>query len=770
MFIVDEYGGKLRVATKTKKVDIETFQGWITEATFSQQMMRAEMWTDAEFVDGVQNTYEQMEKAEDAGMKLLTINRIFPVTNMLRGLQASNPLQATAKGRTKDDTEAALALSEGIQFVYDQYEGEFVIATAFGDQIIPGIGWLHAGFASDPRKERVRIAYRDWKEIWWDPFASPWLDPEHCRYAFQQRWMDLEDLVAMFPERESEIRDMSGELSGHSRYYGTVINDEAQQVEDLKRMLTGSGSVDSVRNRVRPAEIWYTVWADGLFAVYRDGKVLEVDENKSVFEQYEMVRDSQQLIKTTVKKMRVATILGELILQDIPTPFPHHEFPFIPFIGYLDRNNNPYGVVRQMRDMNIEVNERRSMALALLSKKQIIAESSTVDKPEKLQNLYEEGQKPDGMLVVQPGTIDRIRVVEHGAMAQAQVNLMQQSEGEIQQISGANAEQMGYRSNATSGTAIDKRQQQSTIINASLFQNTRRSLKKLGEQTACLIQGEWTQEKILRITDRLTGSERFIEVNKRVEENGVSLIKNDITTLKADIVISDAPLTDTVREKNMDMIIEWVKKSPPEIIPHLMNLAFELSSIPNKEILLQRIKPILGIDPTDEDLTSDEIKEKAIQKLKSQAEEAQKQGQFAEQQIQLQLQNQDLLNQKLMAEIENLKTKPITDRMKADAAAEKVQITAYKTGADVELKKGQAGLAREKAQYEAYRDGDERAHEREVGAQDLNHQEQAHQMKLRQGQELHEQKLEQKAAELKEKKSEGKKDDSGTGSKGGQKN
>jgi len=71
----------------------------------------------------------------------------------------------------------------------------------------------------------------------------------------------------------------------------------------------------------------------------------------------------------------------------------------------------------------------------------------------------------------------------------------------------------------------------------------------------------------------------------------------------------------------MNLIIEWVKKSPPEIIPHLMTMAFEMSNIPNKEQTLAKLKPILGVNPEDEDLTVEEMKQKTIKALEEQQAE-----------------------------------------------------------------------------------------------------------------------------------------------------
>ena len=72
--------------------------------------------------------------------------------------------------------------------------------------------------------------------MFWDPFASPWLESDKCRYAFFQRWMDLFDLQCLYPEREKEIGEAFSGLSAHDSDY-SYMDDEADIVEQDKRVL-----------------------------------------------------------------------------------------------------------------------------------------------------------------------------------------------------------------------------------------------------------------------------------------------------------------------------------------------------------------------------------------------------------------------------------------------------------------------------------------------------------------------------------------------------
>ncbi len=697
-----------------KHPDIKTLNSWVAEAAYAFRDWRAESWRDCEMYDGgqAQWDFQEWEDAKAAGMNPLTINRTFPIVNLLIGAQALNKFEVIAKGRTQFDTETADYVTEAIKFIMDQNDGEFLISAAFKDQVIPGFGCLSPCLNPDPRKEKIRVVQRDWKEMWWDPFgASPWFSPNSCRYVFFQRWVELSELIATFPEKRRELEDQFGTLTGSALDTSSSMSnfqDEATLVEQERLVLGGSDWADARRKRVRPVELWYPRFEKGWFAVFPNGDVIELTKKQSPRERYTIVHAATEVVGTIVRKMYTATFLNDLVLQaEVPSPYPHDEFPYVPFVGYIDRWGHPYGLPRQIRGQDEEVNKRRTMALALLKARRVILESDIVENADqhKLQDIYEEANKLDGFIVTQPGKSRSIIIQEQAQLMPSQIALLEQSEKEMQEMVGANDDRRGLQTNATSGKAIEARQQAGAIMTAGLFDNLRRSLKILGTHLVANMQGFWTQEKVLRITDRLTSADKFIALNQRIRNNdGVVTIRNNITQGKYDIVVSDAPISDTVREQNMNLVIEWVKKSPPEVIPHLINVAFELSNLPNKEKLLARIRPLLGMRPGEENLTAEEVKQKVMQEFQAQVEAQKQQAAIAAEAAKLQLQNQALQNEKIKAEIRNLQEKARVDRAQAVTNIKKrrsdIGVQEVKATSDAKYKDDRTALASMKIRME----------------------------------------------------------------------
>jgi len=640
---------------------LRKWAAYVEEAHLVSKAWRGESWTDEEMYDGLQATPAEIEDYKMKGIDLITINRTFPAVNLILGSQAINRHDITAKARTSKDSEISQTMSESVKFVMDQSSGYYLIAQAFKNQIIPGVGNIFVGKNRDPRHEVVSVKYRDWKECFSDPFADIWAEADTCRYKFWQKWVDLDALQAAYPEKKKDLDGMFSTLTEKVKETYSYDADEAEEVEELKQIAVGVPWVDGTRRRVRPVEIWYTKPTTVLFATFEDGSVKEIDDSKDPREQMLMVRHSSELIRATVPKMFSAVFCSTVILRDeTPSDLGHDQYPFVPFVGYVDRYGFPYGVPRQIRGQDIEVNKRRSMALALMNTRRIIAEEGIASTKKEWDAIHKEANSLDGMVVVKNGGISKIKIDENEELAVSQIGILGQSEKEIQEISGANGEASGYQTNVTSGVALDKKMNQSGVMTAPLFDNLRRSVKMVGERIGAGIQKEWTGPKVLRVTDRMTGADKFLEINKRFEGG----IKNNLTQGRYDYVVSDSPKSDTVREKNMSLIIEWVKKSPPEVIPHLMNIAFEMADLPNKEQFLEKIKPLLGYDPLEEDMDADERKQKLVEQLEAEKQAQAHQAELENMAVELELNKKTLENEKIKAQIEEIIAK--ADKARAD--------------------------------------------------------------------------------------------------------
>ncbi len=671
--------------SECKVTPIETLLSYVSEAQTAHEAWRADSWNDFEFRDGAQWSSQDVQRLKDKGITALTINRTFPILNLVYGHYLNNRSDIVAKGRTKEDNELAQVMSEGVQFVIDQNRGQQQMAFAFNQQIITGFGCLQVGFNNDPRKEHISLTPLQWYSVWWDPYASPWMNKEDCRYAFTAAWTNLDDLIALFPEKKSELNEQFNSLSYDS--FTPEVYDQGTQVEDQKEYLSSGDWVNTSRRRVRPVEMWYTSIQKSWFAKMPNGNVLDLDTMASPQAQFQAIQGAQEVLAANVKKMRVATFLGNLKLQDCPTPYIHDEYPYVPYVGYLDRYNYPFGIPRQIKEQDQEVNARRSMALSLLSSRRVITEKGAAEDENR---VYAEANRQDGFIVMKKDKMNRVKIEEMSNMASSQMDMLMQSEREIQEIAGANDETLGYNSPSRSGKALAEKKQSSATVTASLLENAKYSQKMLGERLTALIQDTWTDEKVLRVTDRVTGAEKFVSINERTyDDRGTTVIRNNITQARFDLVITDKPMTDTMREKNLETIFAAINNAPQEAIGPLLNLALEISDIPNKDLLLDQVRQATGISPLDDNLTTEERE----QKTAMEAQAKQEQEQIQQQQEQME---RGLENDKTKAEAEKLRADAAASLARAGAEKQKVDQQGYQIGVQT------AQMTRNNAQEDTY--------------------------------------------------------------------
>lgn len=655
------------------EIDLKTRRQWVNDAKDGLRQTKEDAWRCHEAVDGKILTDDDYNAMVEAGIDPLEINRIAPVVGLLSGTQTINRRDIIAKGRTSKDSQMQEIMTEGIAYTLDQNNGDYLISQEFQNQLKGGLGYLSIEDNTDPRQEEIKLKSVPWHNMWYDPFApDPWLNPDTCRYCFYNPWMDLDELTARFPEKKREIEGQFNTYAAASKETATntFFLDEGDTVEE-ERIYSHSW-VNADRKRVRPVDMWYTRIEKTLFAVFADGSYLEITDDLPWEKVHYAVQNAQKIVPARVRKMWSSIFFGEIEMSNEKTKLPHDQFKFIPFVGYVDRFGFPYGVPMQLIGLNIEMIKRRSMALALLKSRRVLIEEDAApsDDPNGLGNLHEESQKIDGFMVLARNALasGKIKIVEQAQLLQGQEALAQICEQEIKEISGANDEAQGWDGDAQSGRAMEIKIQRSATTTAQMFDNCARSQKMIGEQITAMIQGRWTGEKVLRITDSMTGAERFVELNKPHDiGGGVIEIRNNITQGRYDLIISEAQQTDTVRARNLTLLREWMSEATEEIKPILMSIAMEISDLPNKETIMAKVRPLLGMQPGEEDLTPEEIKEKQEQQAEAEAQKQQEAAKLQQEAVLLSLKEQEAKVKKLMAEAEKIMQELQIKRETADA-------------------------------------------------------------------------------------------------------
>jgi hypothetical protein len=260
-------------------------------------------------------------------------------------------------------------------------------------------------------------------------------------------------------------------------------------------------------------------------------------------------------------------------------------------------------VIRALRDAQDGLNKRHSKAHWILSTNGVIMEKNAVDD---LEATREEMARPDHMIVVNPGK--RFETNRDIGLADQHIQLMGQDANFIRKIGGVSDENLGRQSNATSGIAIQSRQDMGSVVTTEPFDNHRYALQQLGEMELSMCEQFYTEAKAIRLVGG-RGQYKFMELNTP-DETG--RILNDITAFEADFVMSEQDYRSTLRQVMQESLFEIVGKIAQmgpgglQAALNMLDLVVDIDGLPNREELISRIRKITGQRDPDAEMTPEE--------------------------------------------------------------------------------------------------------------------------------------------------------------------
>lgn len=611
--------------------------GYYQQELDRQADNRAQMAIDEDFYDHIQWSEDDARALRERGQAPLVYNVISQSVNWVIGSEKRGRVDYKVLPRGAEDAKPAKRKTELMKYLSDVNRSPFNRSRAFEDAVKVGIGWVEDGVQDDDDGEPVYDRYESWRNVLWDS-ASTEMDLSDARYMIRSKWLDVDVATALLPERADIIRRASVSSTndvGYDLEYGDEPMDS--QEEELDNYGIRATNTDA-RRRVRMIEVWFRVPrnVEKIVGGQFTGDVYDPDHPGH---QQELENGLAKLGSRMQMKMHVAilTVAGLCYLGE--SPYRHNKFPFTPIWGYRrGRDGLPYGMIRGLRDIQEDINKRASKALYILSTNKVLMEEGAV---EDIEEFREEVARPDGILEYKANK--RIDLNVDRDLAPAHLDLMGRSISMIQSVSGVTDELMGRTTNATSGVAVEARQQQGQMSTSKFFDNLRFAWQLQGEKQLSLIEQYFTDEKVFRITNE-RGNPEFVNVNDGLPEN-------DIVRSKADFVISEGEWRASMRQAQAEQLMEMITRMPPEVAIVILDLVVESMDLPNREEIVKRIRAINGQrDPDATELTPEE---QAQMQAQAEQQELQKQMVMAELRIKLaEAGKTEAETQKTLAEIE----------------------------------------------------------------------------------------------------------------------
>ena len=371
--------------------------------------------------------------------------------------------------------------------------------------------------------------------------------------------------------------------------------------------------VSHKRRRVRLIECEYRVpekvqrLKGGIFK----GEIYDENDPRHV---EAVLSGASALASKVMMRVRLAHMTVKDLLWEGPSPYRHNRFRFTPIWCYRrGRDNLPYGMIRAIRDIQDDINKRASKALHILSSNKVIMDEGALPEGTTLDEFAEEIARPDAIIIKRAGK--ELVINAERDLAAPHLDLMSRGINMIQQVGGVTDELLGRTTNAVSGVAVQKRQEQGSLATNKPFDNLRLAVQMQGELQLSLLEQFVTGEKTFRITNE-RGTPEFIRINDGLPEN-------EITRSKADFIISEADWRSTMRQAAAEQLMEMISRMPPQVGLMLLDLAVESMDLPNREEIAKRIRAQTGMrDPDQQEPTPEEMQQMQAAQAQQQAQEA----------------------------------------------------------------------------------------------------------------------------------------------------
>jgi len=608
-----------------------------------------------------------MQELDDQGRPALTINTILPTINAVLGEQSTKKADITFKPRGGGNQDVADVLTKVYQQVADNNKLEWVENQVFSDGLIQDRGYFDVRIDfSDHIQGEVRIEAKDPLDILIDPDAKHY-DPRTWNEIFETKWMSIEEIEETYGQDQADKLRMLAET-------GTTLGADSMEFEEERYGDTDEynygqqypGDPENARmlRSIRVIERQYYRLKECMY--YLDpvtGDMRDVPQNwtkkkrENFADQYGL-----DILTKTVRKVRWTVTADTVVLFDDWSPYKH--FTIVPYFPYF-RRGKPFGMVRNLLSPQEQLNKITSQELHIVN---TTANSGWIVENGSLSgmtadDLEEHGAETGLVLEFNRGSSPPAKIPPN-QIPTGLDRLGQKAAANIKQISGITDAMLGQDSAEVSGVAIQAKQNRGSMLLQVPLTNLAKSRQYLAESILDLIQGYYTEERVIQITDE---SDPYkprtqLRVNQMTPEGQII---NDLQLGEYDVIVSNAPARDNFDEMQFAEAISLRQVGVP--IPD--DMIVEYSHLSRKADVADRIRKMQGTAPP----TPEQI-------------------QLQQFQMESQIRSTQLEIAKLEAEVANLQTQAAVNVAKVDQIENEPQLKIAELQSKLQTKREELDL------------------------------------------------------------------------------
>jgi hypothetical protein len=540
-----------------------------------------------EFRAGKQWEDTDKKVLEGANRACLTINESGAQIDSLLGYQRNNRSDFKHRPIEGGDAKVGQIADEIIKNICEQNGFVFEESRVSEDQYVAGLGNFNVNIDFDDNIEGDIVVERmSWRDVLYGPYEK--LDGSDCEYLVKQKMYSKERLKTMFPEKAEDIQknydhwyDYKDKktISGmeYSEATGTIFLADNEMPK-----------LDIAKKEYRLIECWRRHYREEYILIdLRSGGIENITGvSKAIRKQFEKRAEEFKVVRRVVYDMRVTKIAGDVLLSDeISDLPPKFGFDVIPVHAKF-QNGKWWGKMEEMKDLQREVNHRRSQLVDIINKSvsyMWMIDDDTFNNPADEQEFKDHATTPG--FVGKVADVGRPPLkIEGGKVPVEVIQLEQLSKDSLYRIANIPMESQGDSKMELSGAAIREKTQVALQANRYLFDNMNMAKKIMAKKIMALVQKYYTPERIIRLIRNNRPEAEMAQQPEALNMDDQAIMEllenNDLMEL--DLVVDTSPYSPTIRMGNQILLQEMIKQGAPIPFPYFI----QQSDLPDKENLL----------------------------------------------------------------------------------------------------------------------------------------------------------------------------------------
>jgi hypothetical protein len=498
--------------------------------------LREKIREDFKFELGNQWDAEDVETLRKAGVKALTINKLKPIIKLLTGIERQSKSDYKAFPEGSEDAITGEITTRLMKNIVKNSNLEIKFSDVFKNGAIGGMCFIepYVDYSFDMVNGDMKFKKISPLDIYLDPHFKEY-DLSDSKFLIKVTAdLSKDDLIALFPSEKKKIDEIS---NGKIQIDNTTTGVMHFQGRDYPALGRGK-EVDGKNADGLPTydliDYFYKEMDVRFFCVISDKGIIEEFEQESKADEFNS-KFGGIIIKRNVPVIKHAQVCGDTELYNgVAWSYPkYRSFPIMPFFAELttedlnDLSLTIQGVVRGLKDLNLEYNKRRTQELRHLNSSansgfEIEENQLSSEEEEKLKNF---GSSP-GIVIKRRPNSNPIGRITPMPLSQGHSQLASENAQDLKEASGVNPDLLASSSQSQSGRAILLKQRQGLAMIQEMLDNFANTKKMVGKFILSQLSDIFTLDTAKKILGSAFIYDNFNVPVNVILERGLSKLQN----------------------------------------------------------------------------------------------------------------------------------------------------------------------------------------------------------------------------------------------------